>query len=403
MDSSRSKSDAQNDNVKGEKEGLGSFDVETVKEEEKDIYPWLVVLSTFLILTVGLATGQSCDPTHLSLQLSFAQTIYNILINVLGPLSQLILSTLGPRNTLLVSVVISSLGLLLASFSTEVWHLYLTHGVVYGTGVSIMFYIALSIVPQYFSKHRGIALGLTSSGISIGGLVFPFIMDPLNSRFGANWCYRIMSLVCLVIGLLACCLLGIKKDANSNHTIKMPPLKETFDFSVAKDWRYLLWCITDILLEAGYNTPAYFLPSYATHLGLSSYQGALILSVGSGLNAIGRTLSGLLADYIGHVNVVILYCTLSGLSCLLVWTFATNFETLLAFSIIYGFFGGAFITLTPAIIMLVTGYEKFETGISVFLVITVVSMFGPNLAGTIESSVKGIGPFESYKYFTGSL
>jgi hypothetical protein len=45
--------------VKGEKEGLGSFDVETVKEEEKDIYPWLVVLSTFLILTVGLATGQS--------------------------------------------------------------------------------------------------------------------------------------------------------------------------------------------------------------------------------------------------------------------------------------------------------------------------------------------------------
>lgn len=60
------------------------------------------------------------DPTHLSLQLSFAQTIYNILINVLSPLSQLILSTLGSRNTLLVSVVISSLGLLLASFSTEV-------------------------------------------------------------------------------------------------------------------------------------------------------------------------------------------------------------------------------------------------------------------------------------------
>lgn len=69
-----------------------------------------------------------------------------------------------------------------------------------------------------------------------------------------------MSLICLVIGLLACCLLGIKKDTKSKHAIKVPPLKETFDFSVAKDWRYLLWCITDILLEAGYNTPAYFLP-----------------------------------------------------------------------------------------------------------------------------------------------
>lgn len=51
--------DDPNDSVNGEKEGLESFDMETVKEEEKDIYPWLVVLSTFLILTVGLATGQS--------------------------------------------------------------------------------------------------------------------------------------------------------------------------------------------------------------------------------------------------------------------------------------------------------------------------------------------------------
>ncbi|KAG1241527.1 hypothetical protein G6F68_016650 [Rhizopus microsporus] len=102
-------------------------------------------------------------------------------------MSQLLLKILGPRNTLFVSVVIASLGLFSASFSTRVWHLYLTHGVVYGTGISIMFYIALSILPQYFVKHSGIALGITSSGISIGGLIFPFIMEPLNSRFGASW------------------------------------------------------------------------------------------------------------------------------------------------------------------------------------------------------------------------
>ncbi|RCH90728.1 hypothetical protein CU097_009504 [Rhizopus azygosporus] len=340
------------------------------------------------------------DPINLSLKLSFAQTIYNTLINVLGPMSQLLLSILGPKNTLVASVLVSSLGLLLASFSTQTWHLYLTHGVIYGIGISIMFYIALSIVPQYFTKHRGIALGLTSSGISIGGLVFPFVMDAINTRFGASWCYRIMSLICFVVGLSACWLLGAtdkgKKQAKTSLNIK-----ETFDFSVANDWRYILWCIIDILFEAAYNTPAYFLPSYATYLGLSSSQGALILSVGSGMNAIGRIISGFLADWIGHVNVVIIYCTISGLSCLLLWTFAKTFGTLLAFSIFYGFFGGAFVTLTPAIMLLVTGQEKFETGISVFLVITVISMFGPNLAGTIETSIHELEPYESYKYFTG--
>lgn len=60
------------------------------------------------------------DPTNLSLRLSFAQTIYNMLINVLSPMSQLLLSVLGPKNTLVASVLVSSLGLLLASFSTQV-------------------------------------------------------------------------------------------------------------------------------------------------------------------------------------------------------------------------------------------------------------------------------------------
>lgn len=62
---------------------------------------------------------------NLPLQLSFAPTIYNILINILGPMSQLLLKILGPRNTLFVSVVIASLGLFSASFSTRVQTLFL--------------------------------------------------------------------------------------------------------------------------------------------------------------------------------------------------------------------------------------------------------------------------------------
>lgn len=37
-----------------------------------------------------------------------------------------------------------------------------------------------------------------------------------------------------------------------------------------------------------------------------------------------------------------------------------------------------------------------------FLVITVISMFGPNLAGAIEGTLGSNHPFDSYKYFTGA-
>jgi hypothetical protein len=51
---------------------------------------------------------------------------------------------------------------------------------------------------------------------------------------------------------------------------------------------------------------------------------------------------------------------------------------------------------------LVTGQEKFESGISVFLILTVVSFFGPNLASAIESNSPASKEYDSYKYFTGT-
>lgn len=47
--------------------------------------------------------------------------------------------------------------------------------------------IALSVVPLWFVKNRGAALGILSSGISIGGLVMPLIIEPLNTNVGAPW------------------------------------------------------------------------------------------------------------------------------------------------------------------------------------------------------------------------
>ncbi|CAO3650139.1 unnamed protein product [Mucor hiemalis] len=290
----------------------------------------------------------------------------------------------------------------------------MTHGVIYGIGSSIMFYIALSVVPLWFVKNRGAALGILSSGISIGGLVMPLIIEPLNTNLGAPWCYRVLSLICFVAGVLSCLIFKNKEKPeisieqktemvmNSNDASKLETIKSMFDFSVAKDWRFLLWCASDIFMEAAYNVPNYFIPSYATYLGLSTSKGALILSVCSGMNALGRIVSGFAADYFGHINTIILYSIITGVASLTLWVYAKSFEILMAYAIVFGFFGGAFITLIPTITLLTTGQERFESGLSVFLIITVLSMFGPNVAGAIEGISGEAHPFDSYKYFTAA-
>lgn len=96
-----------------------------------------------------------------TVQLSFVGTIANICLNSLGPMAQLMLALLHIRVVLFIAVILCVLGLECASWGTEVkyiiekafhvvdfdsllqiWILYITQGVLYGAGASIMFYVS---------------------------------------------------------------------------------------------------------------------------------------------------------------------------------------------------------------------------------------------------------------------
>lgn len=64
--------------------------------------------------------------------------------------------------------------------------------------------------------------------------------------------------------------------------------------------------------------------------------------------AAGRILVGLGADHFGPVNTFMLSILISGLTQVLIWDFATNFASIIAFSVLYGFWGGVVVSLlTP--------------------------------------------------------
>jgi hypothetical protein len=73
-----------------------------------------------------------------------------------------------------------------------------------------------------------------------------------------------VSLLCFVIGAISCVLFKNKTRAtdDSEKAIKQEKvkLKDLFDFSIMKNWRFLLWCIVDNLLEGANNVPFFFLP-----------------------------------------------------------------------------------------------------------------------------------------------
>ncbi|KAI8136872.1 major facilitator superfamily domain-containing protein [Fennellomyces sp. T-0311] len=332
-------------------------------------------------------------------QLSFVGTLCLIFSNCMGSFGQILGSILGTRIVLLIGTFLITVGMICAGFSTQIWHLYLTQGICFGIGVSFTYVTIMAVAPQYFDRKRGFALGLITSGAGIGGLIMPFVMTPINRSLGGEWTYRILGFICLACGLVAC---GAVKDRVPRPKGRKK-LGDIIKFDVFKNKKFCIWCAGAIIQMSGYFIPYFFVPSHATYLGLADSQGSSMIAVSAATNAIGRVVSGYVADRMGPVNTNILFLIISGLSSFLIWGFAYTYSTLMAFMAIFGFFCGSYFALLSPITASLLGMAKFPSGLSLILLGNAVAVLGPNIASAIEGAVEGVisEPFFTYKMFSG--
>jgi hypothetical protein len=73
---------------------------------------------------------------------------------------------------------------ILSPFYTQVWHLILTQGIVYGAGTSLMYVPTLSYMNEWFVARRGLAYGIMFGGTGLSGLVLPLLFEKLLSSLG---------------------------------------------------------------------------------------------------------------------------------------------------------------------------------------------------------------------------
>ncbi|KAF7727412.1 hypothetical protein EC973_007576 [Apophysomyces ossiformis] len=395
------------------------MDERTLRMEEEEGpdggYGWFVVLGAFLIQSTsfGVATCwgkvllfrrvmQDYYEQHMfgkeaTVQLSFIGSLILVFLNSMGPVAQILRSVVGIRMVILIGLILVAIGLEMAGFATQIWHFYLTQGVLYGSGSSLMFFTVMAVAPQYFTRRRGLALGIIASGSGIGGLVLPFVMSSINASLGPGWTYRVMGFICFACGLVAMAMVKEYKPKPK----KRQKLTDIIDFSVLKDFNFVLFCVASDLALLGYFVPYFYLPSYATSYGISYSDGSALVAVAAAANFIGRIFVGYLADRIGRLNTSIIYTILGGLSSFLVWTFAYTYGVMMLFSILFGLFCGSYFALLSPIGAFILGMKKFPSGLSLILLTNIIGVFGPNIAGAIEPRVNNVQPYFTYQMFTG--
>ena len=113
-----------------------------------------------------------------------------------------LIDRLGPGFVLPIGAWMVAVGLILATFATEPWHLYLSMGgLAVGASISLAFIGHGSFIPNWFTRRRGLAMGIAASGVGFGALaLFPWMQWILDT-FGWREACWLLALFLLAIVL----------------------------------------------------------------------------------------------------------------------------------------------------------------------------------------------------------
>ncbi|KAI8139223.1 major facilitator superfamily domain-containing protein, partial [Fennellomyces sp. T-0311] len=263
-----------------------------------------------------------------------------------------------------------------------IWQLYLSLSICTGIGAAIVTVANFRLLVQWFTKFRSTAFGINVSLCSLVAFILPYIMVPVNNNLGPAWTFRIIGLSILALQLVAFPLVKERKRASESP---MKEIRDTLDLSLLKNLNFLVWtCIGPIQLYAFYITFTY-VPSYATYIGLTDFQGGAIVSVLALTGVVGRILVGMAGDRIGNLNTFTVCMAISAFSVLVIWTFAYTFATMILFAVVQGFVGGTYFSLSTPITAVVVGIEKFPGAMGIRCIALSLIVFGPFLANYLKS------------------
>uniref|UniRef100_A0A0K8TLS6 Putative monocarboxylate transporter n=1 Tax=Tabanus bromius TaxID=304241 RepID=A0A0K8TLS6_TABBR len=157
---------------------------------------------------------------------------------------------------------------------------------------------------------------------------------------------------------------------------------EMMDFSLFKDWIFVIYTISNFLTSLGFNVPYVYLKSQASDLNLDSHASYLLATIGLS-NTFSRVILGYISDkaWVNRLLLYIICLIVCGLSVMLS-IFCTSFIGLTTYVTVYGTTIGAYVGLTSVILVDLLGLDKLTNAFGLLLLFQgIASFLGAPFAG----------------------
>jgi len=349
-------------------------------------YGWIVVGVTFLTLLLGAGVRSTPgilmvpfeDEFHWTRStISFAVAVNLMIYGLMGPFAAAMMERFGVRRLMLAAIVSIGAGVALTTFMRESWQLILLWGVVVGCGTGTAANVlAATVATRWFTKNRGLVVGLLTSAAAAGQLVFLPTMAGITTAYG----WRPMVLTIAAIAAAAFPVVAVLMR-DRPEDMGLAPYGETGGAKrampaagnpVVTAFRTLgeglrrrdFWLLAGSFFICGASTNGLI----ATHLipacldnGIAELTGASMLALMGAFNLVGTTASGWLSDRVDNRVLLATYYSLRGLSLLFLPFSFVSLYGLSLFAVFYGLDWVA--TVPPTVRLAANCFGKEKAGV----------------------------------------
>ena len=232
---------------------------------------------------------------------------------------------------------LACVGVLGASFSTNLQVLLVSYSLVTGVGFGLMVIPGVVACQDHFTRRRSLAQALAVCGTGMGTLVLPPFVETLITCYGWRWTLRALSGVCLGSVLCGAAMFSPRNKRNTSEDNE-----EVTDTDISQEsptgWRWLLSLVVgpglasskflpmflivmvgDFLATMSLYIPYTHLPDLAMARGVSSQDAAFLISAAGIGSMAGRVMAGALCDNgrLHPMTLTLLATTLAAISAFL--------------------------------------------------------------------------------------
>jgi MFS family permease len=369
---------------------------------KQDRTAWMLAGAIFMSLFFIWGVGYDCFPIllpsvlkqfHLSReQIGWVPAAQALAALMLGPMVGWLLDRVRAQIVMGTGAVLTAIGVAMMARAGSFQGV-LAGSVVSGIGLSASTILpSTMVISNWFGERRGTALGVTTAGMELGGMVIAIVAGSLVVTHGWRFAYAVLAIPLVVI-VLPLCLIFVRtrpeqpadiSGAGTTDRARVSSALPGLEVNEALRTR-AFWMLVVIQFCYTFSVGGSFihLVQYFIGIGYTEAVGKWVIGFSLGLALIGKPALGVLGDRIGGKNALAL-CLSIGAVNIAVLLFARDLWALVIFTFVGGITGAAPIALGPMVQVETLGLRRYGSIAGLLAIpFTLGAMLGPPMVGRL--------------------